>query len=78
MDEFYRNFIVEPILLLGKFLADHVERNFLDLMLRGTGRVAVAISLVLRRAQTGIVVDYAILIVFGTVVILSFFLLRGL
>ncbi|MFQ3856865.1 NADH-quinone oxidoreductase subunit L [Leptospira kirschneri] len=78
VDEFYRNFIVEPILLLGKFLADHVERNFLDLMLRGTGRVAVAISLVLRRAQTGIVVDYAILIVFGTVVILSFFLLRGL
>ncbi|EMM97049.1 hypothetical protein LEP1GSC115_2650 [Leptospira interrogans serovar Australis str. 200703203] len=47
-------------------------------MLRGTGRVAVAISLVLRRAQTGIVVDYAILIVLGTVVILSFFLLRGL
>lgn len=78
VDEFYRNFIVEPILLLGKFLADHVERNFLDLMLRGTGRVAVAISLVLRRAQTGIVVDYAILIVLGTVVILSFFLLRGL
>lgn len=78
VDEFYHNFIVEPILLFGKFLADHVERNFLDLMLRGTGRVAVAISLVLRRVQTGIVVDYAILIVLGTVVILSFFLLRGL
>lgn len=78
IDEFYRNFIVEPILLLGKFLAGYVERNFLDLMLRGTGRAAVAISLVLRRVQTGIIVDYAILIVFGTVVILSFFLLRGL
>ncbi|EMY76625.1 proton-translocating NADH-quinone oxidoreductase, chain L [Leptospira weilii serovar Ranarum str. ICFT] len=78
VDEFYRNFIVEPILLLGKFLADHVERNFLDLILRGTGRFAVAISLVLRRVQTGIVVDYAILIVLGTVVILSFFLMRGL
>ncbi|MBM9502431.1 NADH-quinone oxidoreductase subunit L [Leptospira sp. 201903071] len=78
VDEFYRDFIVDPILLLGKFFANYVERNFLDLMLRGTGRVAVAISLVLRRIQTGIVVDYAILIVFGTVVILSFFLLRGL
>nr|PJZ92862.1 NADH-quinone oxidoreductase subunit L [Leptospira ellisii] len=78
VDEFYRNFVVEPILLLGKFFADHVERNFLDLMLRGTGRVAVAISLVLRRVQTGVVVDYAILIVFGTIVILSFFLMRGL
>lgn len=78
VDELYRDFIVDPILLLGKFLANYVERNFLDLMLRGTGRVAVAISLVLRRVQTGIVVDYAILIVFGTVAILSFFLLRGL
>ncbi|WP_078127664.1 NADH-quinone oxidoreductase subunit L [Leptospira alexanderi] len=78
IDEFYRNFIVDPIVLLGKFLADHVERNFLDLILRGTGRFAVAISLVLRRIQTGIVVDYAILIVLGTVVILSFFLMRGL
>ncbi|WP_167881244.1 NADH-quinone oxidoreductase subunit L [Leptospira gomenensis] len=78
IDEFYKNFIVEPILLLGKFFADHVERNFLDFMLRGTGRVAVAISLVLRRIQTGVVVDYAILIVFGTIVILSFFLMRGL
>lgn len=78
VDEFYKNFIVEPILLLGKFFAGYVERNFLDLMLRGTGRIAVAISLVLRRVQTGIIVDYAILIVFGTVVILSFFLLRGL
>ncbi len=78
VDEFYHNFIVEPIVLLGKFLADHVERNFLDLILRGTGRFAVAISLVLRRVQTGIVVDYAILIVLGTVVILSFFLMRGL
>ncbi|AOP36090.1 NADH-quinone oxidoreductase subunit L [Leptospira tipperaryensis] len=78
VDEFYRDFIVDPILLLGKFFANYVERNFLDLMLRGTGRVAVAISLVLRRVQTGIVVDYAILIVFGTVAILSFFLLRGL
>ncbi|AXR69673.1 NADH-quinone oxidoreductase subunit L [Leptospira mayottensis] len=78
IDEFYRNFIVDPILLLGKFLAGYVERNFLDLILRGTGRFAVAISLVLRRVQTGIVVDYAILIVLGTVVILSFFLMRGL
>ncbi|PJZ53370.1 NADH-quinone oxidoreductase subunit L [Leptospira adleri] len=78
VDELYRDFIVDPILLLGKFLANYVERNFLDLMLRGTGRFAVAISLVLRRVQTGIVVDYAILIVFGTVAILSFFLLRGL
>ncbi|XDD51183.1 NADH-quinone oxidoreductase subunit L [Leptospira sp. WS92.C1] len=78
VDEFYHGFIIEPIVLLGKFLADHVEKNFLDLMLRGTGRVAVAISLVLRRVQTGIVVDYAILIVFGTVIILSLFLLRGL
>ncbi len=78
IDEFYKNFIADPILLLGKFLADHVERNFLDLILRGTGRFAVAISLVLRRVQTGIVVDYAILIVLGTVVILSFFLMRGL
>ncbi|WP_061248491.1 NADH-quinone oxidoreductase subunit L [Leptospira alstonii] len=78
VDEFYHNFIVEPIVILGKFLADHVERNFLDLILRGTGRFAVAISLILRRVQTGIVVDYAILIVLGTVVILSFFLMRGL
>ncbi|ASV12175.1 NADH-quinone oxidoreductase subunit L [Leptospira santarosai] len=78
VDEFYHNFIVEPVVLLGKFLAGYVERNFLDLMLRGTGRIAVAISLVLRRVQTGIIVDYAILIVFGTVVILSFFLMRGL
>ncbi len=78
VDEFFHTVFIGPILALSEFLSQVVEKQWLDRVLVGTGRVSSGISAVLRRIQTGTVVDYAFLIVLGTVCILSVFLWRGI
>lgn len=78
VDEFFQIWVIGPILAFSEFLSDVVEKRFIDRILVGSGRISVGIGAILRRIQTGTVVDYAFLIVLGTVLILSVFLWRGI
>lgn len=78
VDEFFSNIVVGPILFFSEFFSSIVEKQFIDKILVNTGRLSSGISLVLRRLQTGTIVDYAFMIILGTILILSLFLWRGL
>ncbi|PJZ69374.1 NADH-quinone oxidoreductase subunit L [Leptospira perolatii] len=78
IDELYSLLIVEPVLFFSNFFSKVIEKKFIDRILVNTGRISSATSIVLRRLQTGAIVDYAFLIVLGTILILSLFLWRAL
>lgn len=78
IDEIFSGWIVQPILFFSEFFSSVVEKQFLDKILVNTGRISSGISVLLRRLQTGTIVDYAFMIVLGTILILSLFLWRGL
>lgn len=78
VDEFFQVVLIGPLTAFSEFLSQVVERRLLDRVLVGAGRISAGIGSVLRRIQTGTVVDYAFLIVLGTVLILSVFLWRGM
>ncbi|MEI7013710.1 NADH-quinone oxidoreductase subunit L [Leptospira licerasiae] len=78
IDEIIRTVLIGPISALSEFLSEVVEKRLIDRVLTGTGKFSGGISSLLRRIQTGTVVDYAFLIVLGTVLILSVFLWRGI
>ncbi|MGJ4744851.1 NADH-quinone oxidoreductase subunit L [Leptospira sp. SA-E8] len=78
IDEIFKNVLIGPISALSEFLSEVVEKRLIDRVLTGTGRFSGGVASLLRRIQTGTVVDYAFLIVLGTVLILSVFLWRGI
>ncbi|TGL61420.1 NADH-quinone oxidoreductase subunit L [Leptospira sarikeiensis] len=78
IDEIIQNVFIGPLNVLSEFLSEVVEKLWIDRVLTGTARLSGGISSFLRRLQTGTVVDYAFLIVLGTVLILSVFLWRGI
>ncbi|PJZ26580.1 NADH-quinone oxidoreductase subunit L [Leptospira hartskeerlii] len=78
IDEIFKNVLIGPISAFSEFLSEVVEKRLIDKVLTGTGKFSGGISSFLRRIQTGTVVDYAFLIVLGTVLILSVFLWRGI
>ncbi|TGK07919.1 NADH-quinone oxidoreductase subunit L [Leptospira semungkisensis] len=78
VDEFFQNVFVGPLTSVSEFFSEVVEKRWIDTVLVGAGRISEGVASVLRRIQTGTVVDYAFLIVLGTVLILSAFLWRGI
>ncbi|TGN03335.1 NADH-quinone oxidoreductase subunit L [Leptospira dzoumogneensis] len=78
IDEIFKNVLIGPISALSEFLSEVVEKRLIDRVLTGTGKFSGGVASILRRVQTGTVVDYAFLIVLGTVLILSVFLWRGI
>ncbi|MEI1279708.1 NADH-quinone oxidoreductase subunit L [Leptospira venezuelensis] len=78
IDEIFKNVLIGPIFAFSEFLSEVVEKRLIDKVLTGTGKFSGGVSSLLRRIQTGTVVDYAFLIVLGTVLILSVFLWRGI
>ena len=78
IDEIFKNVLIGPVSAFSEFLSEVVEKRLIDRVLTGTGKISSGISSLLRRIQTGTVVDYAFLIVLGTVLILSVFLWRGI
>ena len=75
-DRFYDRAIVQPLYALSGFAARVVDLGMIDGLVNGVGRAVVAGSATVRRVQTGYIVNYALTMLAGAVVILAFLLSR--
>jgi NADH-quinone oxidoreductase subunit L len=76
VDALYDRLIVRPLYALSAFMARVVDAGMIDGAVNGTGRAVVAWAAGLRRLQTGYVVNYALTMLVGAVVLVGFLLAR--
>jgi len=73
-DELYDRLIVRPAFALGRLFSDVVERVVIDGMVSGTAHVVRAGNSLVRVAQTGLLRNYALLLVTGVTALALYFL----
>lgn len=78
IDELYDKTIVKPLIKLSDFLAKIIDSKLIDGLVEGTGKFFLAISQETRKLQTGIVGDYALSIVIGTIAVIAYLLMNGM
>ncbi|MEK7385503.1 MAG: NADH-quinone oxidoreductase subunit L [candidate division NC10 bacterium] len=76
VDRIYDAAVVRPLLALSGFLARAFDLGVIDGLVNGVGRAVVAWAAALRRLQTGYVVNYALTMLAGAVLVLAFLLSR--
>ncbi len=76
VDALYDRVIVRPLFALSGFLAGIVDLRVIDGLVNAVGRAVVASAGGLRRLQTGYVVNYALTMLAGAVIIVGFLLAR--
>jgi NADH-quinone oxidoreductase subunit L len=76
VDELYDRIIVRPLYALAKFFNDRIERNVLDWLVNGSGRMVQYGSRQMRWMQSGQVGSYVLLMVLGMLVffVVQFFI----
>jgi len=77
VDELYNAAIVRPLAAFSRFLWRSVDVGFIDGIVNGLAWLVGAIAQRLRRVQTGVVSNYALAIVLGTVIIVGVYLIFG-
>jgi len=77
VDELYNATIVRPLAAFSRFLWRWVDVGFIDGIVNGIGWLVGALAQRLRRVQTGVVSNYALAIVLGTVLIVGVYLIFG-
>jgi len=76
VDALYDRAIVRPLLALSVVLARVFDLGVIDGIVNGVGRAVMAGGAGLRRLQTGYVVNYALTMLAGAVVLVAFLLVR--
>jgi NADH-quinone oxidoreductase subunit L len=76
VDPLYDRAIVRPLLALSVVLARVFDLGVIDGIVNGVGRVVMAGGAGLRRLQTGYVVNYALTMLAGAVLLVAFLLVR--
>jgi NADH-quinone oxidoreductase subunit L len=76
VDTLYDRAIVRPLGALSERLAGSFDLGVIDGLVNGLGRMMTAGGAVLRRMQTGYVVNYALTMLAGAVVVVAFLLIR--
>jgi NADH-quinone oxidoreductase subunit L len=76
VDWLYDRLIVRPLFALSEWLASVVDLGVIDGAVNGVARVVTAWAAGMRRMQTGYVVNYALTMLVGAVVIVGFLLVR--
>ncbi len=76
VDRIYDAAVVRPLLALSVILARAFDLGVIDGLVNGLGRAVVAWAAALRRLQTGYVVNYALTMLAGAVLVLAFLLSR--
>jgi len=76
VDWLYDRALVRPLLALSCFLAGRFDLGVVDAVVNGLGRGVARAAAGLRTLQTGYVVNYALTMLAGAVVVLGFFLVR--
>ena len=76
VDWLYDRLIVRPLFALSEFLARAVDLGVIDGLVNSMGRAVVGWAAALRRLQTGYVVNYALTMLAGAVLVVGFLLTR--
>jgi NADH-quinone oxidoreductase subunit L len=76
-DELYQATIVAPLAFGARILWKWVDAGFIDGIVNGVALFFGGASQVLRKVQTGVVSNYALAIVLGTVIIVGVYLVFG-
>ena len=76
VDRIYDAAVVRPLLALSGFLARAFDLGVIDGLVNGVGRAVVAWAAGMRRLQTGFIVNYALTMLAGAVLVLAFLLSR--
>ena len=76
IDELYDRLIVRPLFALSGFLARVVDLGVIDGLVNATGRAVIGWAAALRRLQTGYIVNYALTMLAGAVLVVGFLLTR--
>lgn len=76
VDALYDRGIVQPLYALSSGLARAFDLGVLDGIVNGVGRAVTAGAAALRQLQTGYVVNYALTMLAGAVVLVTFLLVR--
>jgi NADH-quinone oxidoreductase subunit L len=76
VDWLYDRLIVRPLLLLSQFLARVVDLGIIDGLVNVTGRAVLGWAAAFRHLQTGYVVNYALTMLVGAVLLVGFLLTR--
>ncbi len=74
VDELYERIIVKPFVAFSEKVLDWIDRNIVDGVVDGTGESVQGFAELLRRLQTGIIQNYALLIWLGVILLLAQFL----
>jgi NADH-quinone oxidoreductase subunit L len=77
VDEAYTEAIVKPLRALGAVLYDLVEERTIDGSVNGLARLVGLLGEGVRRLQTGLVRNYALVMLAGAVAILAYFVARA-
>ena len=76
VDALYDRAIVRPLLALSTLLASAFDLGVIDAVVNGVGRTVLAGGSALRKVQTGYVVNYALTMLAGAVIVVAFLLVR--
>jgi NADH-quinone oxidoreductase subunit L len=76
VDWIYDHLIVGPLLALSGFFARVFDLRVIDGLVNGTGRAVLAWAAGMRRLQTGYVVNYALTMLAGAVILVGFLLAK--
>ena len=77
-DEIIDFLIVRPVLAFGRFCSNIFERYVIDGATGGTVGIVRSAGLVVRDLQSGMLRSYAVLMAFGIVAIVLYFLIRSI
>ncbi len=76
VDELYNTIIVRPYYALSRFLAGVIDQGIIDGLINGMGSLVRTIAKAWRRYQNGYVRSYALTIVVGVVLVITYLVLR--
>ncbi len=76
IDWLYDRAIVRPLYRLFRFCAEAIDAGIIDGTVNGLGRAVVGVASGARRLQTGYVVNYALTMLAGAVLLIGFLLTR--
>ena len=76
MDEIYNAIFVQPIRRGSEWLWHSVDDGVIDGTANGAGRLCTGLSAILKRLQTGYVQNYAVWMLVGAVLLITYYLFR--
>ena len=72
VDQIYDTVISQPLVKASEFMARYIDQGTVDGAVNGVGSTVTGIGGILRKVQTGVTQNYAVMMGAGTVALLGF------